>query len=67
MSLDFIGAETVFDPSLEIEISKIIMTYATEGALYNKNIQDEYIRGYISNRRCFSKYFYQEKIPTINS
>lgn len=46
MSLDFIGAETVFNPSSEIEISKMIMTCATEGALYNKNIQDEYIRAY---------------------
>lgn len=44
--LPFSGAETVFDPILQVEINKLITNSIAEGCLYNDNIHNIFVNEY---------------------
>lgn len=44
--LPFFGAETIFNPSLQIEIQKYVMKCAAEGVLYDTQIHEQFIQSY---------------------
>lgn len=46
ISLNFIGAEAVVDPAAQTEINSLIIKCASQNALYNPSIQQEFVESY---------------------